>query len=149
MTWIHTHDEAGVADHPDDPGFPLHIRDYWTNEAGVRIGFFGYGKGVSEFTYRKGDLNFKFSAIRAPMQEPEIVDRSDRTLGPICSVYLSRDRRYKVDGKRVVDPRDDLFRVQPIEQIKAEITDFLLIYRDPRFPSPIAIEKVEFPLEQH
>lgn len=109
--------------------------------------FFGHAKGIAEFTYKKDDLNFKFRAPSTGGQKGEILERDDRTLGPICSISLKRSRQRLVDGKKVTDLRKDLFEGRSLQAIMNEIADFLLIYRDPRFPSPIAIERVTFPFE--
>jgi hypothetical protein len=147
MNWTYHHDPEGVSDYPDELPFETRIRDYWTNEAGVRIGFFGHAKSVSEFTYRKADLNFKFRAFRAPYQGS--LENGDRALGPICKVDLRRERKHQVDGKSVTESRESLFDAHSLPGLMNDIQDFLLIFRDPRFPSPIVIEKVIFPFEKN
>ena len=112
MNWTHQHDPVGVSDYPNELSFEIHIRDYWTNESGTRIGFFGHAKGLAEFTYRKGDLNFKFSVHRASGQGA-VLDRDDRTLGPICTAILDRSRQRLVDGETVTDTRKDLLEGRP------------------------------------
>jgi hypothetical protein len=146
MNWNYHHDPEGVLDHPDALSFEIRILDYWTNDAGTRIGFFGHAKGVAVFTYRRDRLNFQFDVYRAADQAP--VEKRDRALGPVCNVILRRDRKSVSDGTTVTDLRDTLFDGFSLPDIMKEIESFLLVFRDPRFPSPVAVEKVVFPFEK-
>jgi hypothetical protein len=128
MTWTHHHDPiVGVFDYPGHNDSS--IIDYWTNESGVRIGFWGHAKGIARFTYKCGAINFLFDVLRAPGQVPDQLE--DRTLGPICKVYIWEDHPIHLGSR---------YGQYEINNIK----EFLPHYRDPRFPSPVAIETVLF-----
>ncbi len=134
MSWTKYHDPVGVLDYPEEwkksyPG-ELRILNYWTNEAGIRIGFFGHAKGIATFTYKNGDINFLFNVI--PGQDPERqLDNADRTLGPTCRVFIKERHPAHLGSK---------YGQEEINNIR----DFMFIYKDPRFPSPVAIKTVLF-----
>jgi hypothetical protein len=128
--WTHYFDrESNVLDYPGHATPDYRIIDYWTNETGVRIGFWGHAKGIAIFTYKFKKVNFLFNVLRSPGQTPDLP--ADRTLGPICRVYIQHDHPIHLGS--------------PYGQFEVgAIRDFLLQYKDPRFPSPVAIETVEF-----
>lgn len=136
MNWMHHHDPDGIKDFPEEersPRLDLRIFDYWTNESGVRIGLFGHARVTSIFTYKDGNTNFLFEVSRAAGQIPEKLEYGDRTLGPVCTVYI-REKLPADNGS--------IYGFKEVDTIK----DFLLIYDDPRFPSGIPIAKAVFPL---
>ncbi len=137
MKWTYCHDPNGVEDYPEEkrsPRLDLRISDYWTNDSGVRIGLFGHARVASIFTYKDGNTNFLFEVSRASGQIPEKLEDGDRTLGPVCAVYI---RKTLAADKGSIDSLKELNTIK----------EFLSIYKDPRFPSPVQIKKIVFPLE--
>ena len=98
MSWTYHHDPVGVPDYPKEfwnLPFPSKIMDYWTNDDGVRIGFFGDAKGIGVFTYKSDALNVRFDVIRAPGQGPEIIPKGD---------LYSRSNMYTYTLKKLARP---------------------------------------------
>ncbi len=66
MNWVHHHDPEGIPDYPNELPFDTRMPDCWTNDADVRIGFYGHMRGIATFTYKKGDLNLQM--VKGPIE---------------------------------------------------------------------------------
>ena len=148
MNWTYHHDDLGVDDFPHEVNFPAKIYHYWTSDSGTRIGFYGNSKQFAIFTYRKGNLNFEFTAHSLGKPPVELAP-GEIAIGPVCSVLIHRGRKRRINGKAEIENRLTLFDNHPFKEILDEIKCFLRIFELPSRVKPVHVEEVIFPNEKN
>ena len=90
MSWKFYHVPDGLEDWPDPAKGTEYIQYYVESDPGVRIGYFGYAKGIHVFEYARGDIGFKFDVIAANVGKNNESDcrKIERHLGPKCKAWI-------------------------------------------------------------
>ena len=129
MEWSYHHDDEGIHDYPEILPFDTRMFDYWTS-GDIRIGYYGRGKRMTLFTYKDKSVVVRFSIVRG-FGDGTMIPGQEYS-GPVCSLYINDDLREKMPKATIVE-------------IHNTISDFLKIYRNPRYPEEPLIESVETP----